>query len=159
MNIAHLHLILNHFPLIGSVIGLLILLEGYYFNNSQIKRTALRVFILSAIVAAIAFITGDPAEESIKNQVGVNGKLIEVHEQRAIVYLISVAALGLISFITLLGDVDRKSFRKPLYITIIGLSVLVIIISQWMATAGGEIRHPEINKQQNMGPTEMKSDD
>ena len=72
MNDAHLHLVLNHLPIIIPVIGLLIMIGGLFFSSEILKRTAYLVYVLSAIVAIPAFATGEGAEEVLEKLTGID---------------------------------------------------------------------------------------
>jgi hypothetical protein len=48
MNDAHLHLVFNHFPIIVPIVGMIILIVGFFSNSDVVKRTALGVFVLGA---------------------------------------------------------------------------------------------------------------
>ena len=37
MNDAHLHMVVNHFPIIGTIFGLGILLAGIFMKNSNVN--------------------------------------------------------------------------------------------------------------------------
>ena len=50
MTDAHLHLIVNHFPIIRTIIGLGILITGILIKNNIVKNTAYVIFIFSAIL-------------------------------------------------------------------------------------------------------------
>ena len=41
MDATHLHLILTHFPIVGTVIGIGILAYGQFSKNDEIKKVAL----------------------------------------------------------------------------------------------------------------------
>jgi hypothetical protein len=57
MNTVHWHLLLNHLPIIGGIIGMGILVAGFVLkNNPIVKRTALGVFVFSAVFAIPAFL-------------------------------------------------------------------------------------------------------
>lgn len=51
MNDAHIHLIVNHLPIVGVLIGFLVLLFGYILKNHQVKTTSQAIFIFSALTA------------------------------------------------------------------------------------------------------------
>ena len=55
MNDAHLHLAVNHFPIIGTILGLGILIAGIILKNNSVKNTAYCLFIVAAIFAALYF--------------------------------------------------------------------------------------------------------
>lgn len=58
MNDAHYHLIVNHLPIVGLLIGILVLIAGLVFNKTEVKLTALGILIFSAITSIAAFYTG-----------------------------------------------------------------------------------------------------
>ena len=56
MNDAHLHLVVNHLPIVGILIGTLILIAGLILKKTEVKLTALGVFVFSAIASILPFI-------------------------------------------------------------------------------------------------------
>ena len=74
MNGAHLHLLLNHFPLIGFVFSLLILGLGYVRANENFVRVGLLVILVSGVLAAPAYLAGEPAEDVIEKLPGFSEK-------------------------------------------------------------------------------------
>jgi len=54
MNSAHLHLIITHLPVIGSILGAFVLGYGAWCKSSQAKNAAYLIFIISAIGAGVA---------------------------------------------------------------------------------------------------------
>ena len=40
MNFAHLHLLLNHFPIIGTIVGLGLFLVSFLGKNDDLRRVA-----------------------------------------------------------------------------------------------------------------------
>ncbi len=63
MNDAHLHMVVNHFPIIGTIFGLGILIAGLIFKNTATKNVAYVLFVVAAIFAAFSMGTGEGAEE------------------------------------------------------------------------------------------------
>ena len=94
MNDAHLHLILNHLPIIIPVIGLLIITVGLILKSEILKRTAYFIFMLAALTAIPTFVTGEGAEEVIEKLAGVDENLIKTHEEIAEKFAILCYVLG-----------------------------------------------------------------
>jgi uncharacterized membrane protein len=40
MNDAHLHMVVNHFPIIGTILAIGILIAGLFTKNNGIKNTS-----------------------------------------------------------------------------------------------------------------------
>lgn len=146
MNDAHLHLVLNHLPIILPVIGLLIMIGGLVFNAEIVKRTAFLVFILGAIVAIPAFVTGQGAEEVIEELSGIDENLIKTHEEIAEKFAILCYVLGAISLLGLWANFYKKPYAAiATYLTIV-ICVITLYFAKQTGTTGGEIRHSEIRE-------------
>lgn len=144
MNFAHWHLLLNHLPVLGTAFGTLLLLTGLLKRSDELKRLSLWVFVLAAVVAVPAYLTGEPAESVIERLPNVAENLIERHEDWA---LISLLATGLTGIVALLGWFSyRKAERLPQWLSAgaLGLALVTSGLMAWTANLGGQIRHPEI---------------
>lgn len=144
MNQAHLHLLLNHLPILGALFGLLILAGGFFLKNEPVKRTALGLFVFSAILAIPAYLTGEGAEEVVENLPGASENLMEAHEEMANIFLWMVGALGLISLVTLYTDLKSKKVAPMLYTLTFVAAIGTMVLAQRVGSSGGEIRHTEI---------------
>ena len=63
MSPVHWHLLLNHVPVIGTILGVLLLAWGTIRKSEELKQASLSIFIGAAVIAIPAFLTGEPAEE------------------------------------------------------------------------------------------------
>jgi uncharacterized membrane protein len=153
MNGAHLHLVLNHLPIIIPLIGLLILLGGILFKSDIVKRAAYLIFILGAIVTIPAFATGEGAEEVIEGLAGVDEELIETHEEIAETFAILSYMLGGISLVGFWSNLYKKSFSTIIsYLTML-ICAIALYFAKQTGTTGGEIRHSEIRENTAKQPT------
>ena len=50
MDLTHVHLLLNHVPTVGFVIGLMLFLSSLIAKNAELKRASLVVFVGIALV-------------------------------------------------------------------------------------------------------------
>ncbi|HCS20859.1 MAG TPA: hypothetical protein DIW47_09940 [Bacteroidetes bacterium] len=145
MNTAHLHLLLNHLPMIGTVMGTLILIAGFLLkNNPTIKQTALGVLIFSALTAIPANLTGEGAEELVEKLPGISETNIETHEDLGKLFLIVMLLLGSLSLLTFLASLFKTKFSSALYILVLVFSIGTSVFAKTVGTSGGEIRHSEI---------------
>jgi len=144
MSDLHLHLVLNHFPVIGLIIGALVLLFGFLLRKEQIKETALGIFIFSAIMAIAVNYTGEGAEHAIENLPGLDEQYIETHEDAAELFLIMMLVLGGTSLVTLFLAIKKMKLAVYGYILIILLIIATAFAAKDVGTSGGEIRHTEI---------------
>ena len=153
MNDAHLHLILNHLPIIIPVIGLLIMVGALIIKSDLLKSTAYFVFMLAALTAIPTFSTGEGAEEVIEKLAGVDENLIKTHEEIAEKFAILCYVLGGISLLGLWANFYRKSLSAIIsYITIL-ICIVTLYYAKQTGTTGGEIRHIEIRENVGIAPT------
>lgn len=144
MNWAHLHLLLNHVPVLGTVFGLGLLTYAIMRRSDHLKRAALNVFIAVALIALPVYFTGEPAEEVVEDTAGVSKGTIDAHEESALVSLLGVEALGVIALAGLV--IARRG--RPVSPRVAGIALTAAIATAiamaWTANLGGRIRHPEI---------------
>lgn len=145
MNDAHLHLLINHFPIIGTVFGFGILLAGIISKNKSIQNTAYIIFIICMILGKASMFTGEKAEKIVEN-LGIAKDLIHEHEEQAETYMQMAYALGVISIISLLANVKNHPKSKLISFLTLTLAIVTIILSKAVGTSGGEIRHTEIRE-------------
>ncbi len=142
MNSAHIHLFLNHVPVLGTVFGLLILAFGFVRKSDEVKQTALGIFVLSALVTIPVYLTGEPAEEIVENLAGVSEAIIEQHEDWAFYALILMEITGALALLNLVFF--NRSFAKQ-FLAVTTLSAVIAVASiSWTASLGGQIRHTEV---------------
>ncbi|WP_417363999.1 hypothetical protein [Galbibacter sp.] len=150
MNDAHFHLVVNHLPIVGVLIGFLVLLAGFVIKKPQVKNTALGIFIFSALTAIVAFLTGEGAEEIVENLPGISETLIHKHEEFAELFLTMMLILGGTSLITLFLQYKKMPFSKYGIIAVLLLSMVSIGVAKYVGTSGGEITHIEIRSDTNV---------
>jgi len=143
MNWAHVHLILNHIPVLGTLFGLAILAWALLRRNEALQRVALATFVVVALAAIPVFLTGEPSEELVEDLAGTAEAAIESHEEAAVLALVAVELLGVLALAALLV------FRKlgiPRWLVSAALVVAVVTVGLMAQTAtlGGRIRHAEL---------------
>ncbi len=85
MDLAHIHLLLNHFPTIGTIIGGGLFLLSLITKSDDLKRASLVVLLGIALISIPTYMSGNGAADGIKSLPGVSKSLIETHEGAALV--------------------------------------------------------------------------
>ncbi|RSK24775.1 hypothetical protein [Hymenobacter metallilatus] len=140
MNEAHLHLLLNHTPILGSLFGLLVLAAGLYKANSTLVRTGLVTLLAAAVLCLPTQLSGEGAEQVAKGIPGVRLQLIKAHEQAA---ELGFWALELTGAAALLGLMARHRTRPLALAALLGAILSVGLLAR-AGNLGGQIRHSEI---------------
>jgi uncharacterized membrane protein len=144
MNAAQIHLALNHLPLFATMFGLLFLLVALAGKSKPLQQAGLWLCLAAAVGAVPTYLAGEPAEEIIENQPGVDGALIEEHEEAALITLIGIEILGVASLAALY--LSRQAAMPPRWLVIgcLLLSLLAAAMLARTAHLGGQIHHPEL---------------
>ena len=101
MNYPHLHLMLNHIPVLGTILALLLLTWALVTRRRDFIRLSLFVTLLAGLSVWPAFFTGDEAHEQLEDVQGFDHDLVEEHEESAdwALWILlgtgAIAALGL----------------------------------------------------------------
>lgn len=144
MNDAHLHLLVNHFPIIGTILGLGILITGILLKNKSVKNTAYILFIVAAIFAAFSMGTGEGAEELVEDLPSIGKQIIHEHEEIAEKFAIIMYLNGFLGLLTLYTSIKNHKLATTFsYITLV-LAIIAAVFAKSVGTSGGEIRHTEI---------------
>jgi uncharacterized membrane protein len=147
MNLAHIHIILNHVPSLGSIACLLLLVAAIYTKNDVLKKYTLLFLVLISLAVLPTYITGVEAHYMIRQQENVNPALVEVHQNAAIVTLGLMIVTGTLAWF---GLWEFRRFKRAGTITSVGtlLATLITVVSILLtASLGGKISHPEVRKE------------
>lgn len=144
MNTTHLHLLLNHFPIIGTFLGSILLLWAIVKNQDNLKSIASALLVLMALMAIPVYLTGEPAEESVEKLPGVSEALIELHEEAASIAIWLMEITGVIALLALFFQWRKNKMAKAGFLTAFILSALCFAAMARTGYYGGQIRHTEI---------------
>ena len=144
MSQVHLHLLITHLPIFGSILGAFVLGYGLWRDSNSTKIAAYYLFVISAIGAGIAYLTGEGAEEAVEKIQGVSESIMEQHEDFAMYALISLIVLGVSSLFALFVTQKNSSLSKTAAILTLALSLISFALVARTGYLGGQIRHSEI---------------
>jgi hypothetical protein len=142
MDVAHLHLMLTHLPIVGALAATLILAYALWRFMPSTRDLALASLVIVALTAVVAYATGGAAEHVVE-RIGISEASIEPHESSAMLALSgSLVAAGA----AIVAWLVRRNARveKALFS---GLLILMILVDAAYARTGflgGSIRHTEI---------------
>lgn len=146
MDATHLHLVLNHFPILGTLFGMGLLAYGIFGKNKSIQKAALVLFVIVSLISIPAFLTGEGAEETVEHLPGVSESLISEHEELAEKAIWLMGILGALSLLNLFFSIKHKSGAKILSIITLVVSLATFGVMVQVGNLGGQIRHTEIQK-------------
>lgn len=144
MDATHLHLLINHIPILTTIFSVLILLWGIIKSNKSFQQLAMVGFIIAGILSIVALQSGEGAEDIVENLPGVTERYIHDHEEAAGITNWIAVAIALIS----LGGFAVQRIKPTLMKGYLWFLLLGSLVSAGMfsytAYLGGQIRHTEI---------------
>ena len=141
--LTHLHLLLNHWPIMGSFTGFGLLLVGYLWKSTDVKRVALVVFSVIGLLTLPTAITGNAAALRLMGRPGVSPELVRVHFGAAFLALAFMMMLGTTSWYALWLYRRESHLSTGVMNFIIVLSIIVMGLMTVAGNTGGDIMHPE----------------
>src|SRR5215475_2226601 len=143
MNLAHLHLLLNHFPTVGFGVGLGLLLVSFIAKHNDLKRISLGIVFVIALLALPVYFSGNAAQDAVKTLPDVSEPLITSHQDAALLAFLFMELSGLVAWFSL-WEFRRTSGAARWSTVALLLSIVTFALMARAANMGGEIRHPEI---------------
>lgn len=140
---THLHLMINHLPVFGSAIAIVLLGWALVANSRDLTRAGLLLTIVCGLAAFAAKETGEGAEDQLRSLPWFSRDLLHQHEEAADWAFITLAVAGAAAVVTL---VRMRGGRPARLETGVTLALLVIGFAATAKTAleGGKIRHEEL---------------
>lgn len=143
MNFDHLHLLLNHVPVIGFFVGVGLFIASFTGRNDDLRRSSLIIFAVIALLTIPTFVSGVGADRTIAREPGVSEALVKRHEGAAMLGLWFVEATGAAALMALWRS--RRTGRTPRgnVVAVLLLAIVAAVLMGRTGNTGGDIRHPQ----------------
>jgi uncharacterized membrane protein len=138
MNLAHLHLLLNHVPTIGFGVGIGLLVASLVRNSADLRRASYIVFFGVALVAIPSYLSGNAADFVLRTERELPRDVVTAHQNAAMLALIPMEIVGFVSWLALW---QSRRWHQP---AVLALSIVTFVLMARAANIGGQIGHPEI---------------
>lgn len=144
MDQTHIHLLITHLPIFGSLLGTLVLGYGMWKKSDTTQLASYYLLVISALGAVIAYLTGEAAEETVENIQGVSENVIEQHADFASYALVALIMVGVFSLVGIYFKSTKSTFAKPAATITLFLALIGFGLVARAGYLGGQIRHTEI---------------
>lgn len=146
----HWHILLTHFPSVGMVFGLGLLLASLYVKSKDLKRASLVTFVLMGLIVIPTYISGAATRWDIGNDPDISLDMIAVHQDMALWAFIFIAFTGILSWFALWRYRRQSEPHQWHTIAILALSVVSLFALVQTGSLGGDINHPEIRSAEDL---------
>ena|SRR2546423_12698220 len=144
MSAAHIHLLLNHIPILGSIFGLLLLLYAAMKGSDELKRACFGIFVATALLTIPVYLTGDGAARIVHDLPGVSVDIIDRHDDAATITISAIELLGAVSLLSLWLSRKADRIATWMLVSVLVLAVISSGLGMWTGGLGGQIRHTEV---------------
>jgi len=144
MNAPHWHLAINHLPVVG--VFLVVMLLGYALvrGRGELYGVGLGALVLLAVATVPVFFTGRSADDALMEISDIDDKLVHAHEAAANLAFIGIGVVGVVSLIILWFGRRLPHASRGAVMLVFALAVIETALMGRAANLGGNIRHPEI---------------
>jgi hypothetical protein len=142
LNAAHLHIMINHAPVMWLPICVVLLGVALVRRDATGTHLALIAVAIAGVATVVVSLTGDPAADALRHVAGVDRSLISRHDDAAgIAMTVSAVAggLALVGLIVWRRKVVPRWALAATFLAAVGALGLVV----WCSELGGQVRHPE----------------
>jgi uncharacterized membrane protein len=143
LNWAHIHIAINHLPVIGLIVLIALLGLGLWRKSGDLERASLEMFVALALLTIPVYLTGSPASKQLE-ALGVSRETIHQHSDAADYALGGIEILGALSLGALIKFRRQPLVPSRIVMGLLALAVVVLAMMARTANLGGRIRHPEI---------------
>lgn len=152
----HLHLMLNHLPVFGTVFVLLVLGWAWARRSREGMRFGLWLTVLLALGTIPVYLTGDPAEDQLRDfDSHVDRRLVHAHEEsgeRSFIFVLATGAVALGGLwlthrrheAAAIDATPAAEGRGTWPLVVMGCLIVAFYLFAYAALLGGQIRHPEL---------------
>ena len=144
MDATHIHLLLNHIPILGSLFGVILLIIGLIIKNRTLEITAIATILLASVVTIPVYLSGEEAEHKVEEYSGVSEHELEEHEEHAELSLWLMVASGVMALLALVAYQYAPHIVSKARIATLLITILAFIILIPLANHGGKIMHQEL---------------
>ena len=143
MNAAHFHMMINHFPVIGLVIGTAVLASAMIRRSEELARVGAILLVFLALITIPVYLTGEPAEQIVEHLPGASEDLVHAHEDVAVYAMILIEIIGAAALVGLVAFRNKGTLPQWFAPGLFVLSLAAVALVGWTSYVGGQIMHPE----------------
>jgi uncharacterized membrane protein len=144
MTWAHVHLAVNHLPVVLVPVAMAMLGAGWAMNHDELRKAGLVWLVVAAITGGGAYFTGEPAEGIVEDLPSVSKPAIEEHEDAAMLAAVATVTAGVLALGALVIGRGRTPVPGWLLVTTLVVGLVAAVLMVRTANLGGRISHPEI---------------
>jgi len=147
-NDLQLHLWANHVPIIGTIIGVMVVLIGAVLKQEVVRKTGLVIYVVTGLAVFPANFTGEGAEDIVEDTVSwVDHKQIHEHEELAETSM-TLTVIGVaLALLSLFNWPRVQSLQRLIAAAFLVVGIAGCVYIGLAGHEGGKIMRPHLGAQ------------
>ncbi|MBF9143265.1 hypothetical protein [Hymenobacter properus] len=146
MNQAHIHLLVNHLPIAGSLFAAVLLGVGLLKRDASLSKAGLVAVLAAGLLCWPAQLSGDGAAAVVQGLSGTSPALVQAHATAAELAFWTLEATAALALFGLLLLKNASPKARLLAWATLGAALLSFGLLARAGSMGGLIRHTEIRE-------------
>lgn len=155
---VQVHLVLNHVPLVGLVLGLIFFVAGIKRSSDSALLTGMRIFLAMGLIAVPVLASGLLSARVLNGAPWLDSRAVGRHQLAGILtvmVLVVLAALcGIILFRSFQGRGSGSVGVRSVVLLIAATGLGMVLWTSWL---GGALRHSELTSGRQQSPPRMET--
>lgn len=143
MSATHLHLLINHLPVMGGPIAIVLLIWALMTRSRAVTQAGLALVIVCGIGGYVTKESGERAHRQLESLPWFDKGVFRAHDEASDWAFATLAIAGVAALMALVRMRGDRPARMETAI-VLGLSVLACAATAKTAFEGGKIRHEEV---------------
>ena len=140
----HLHIVLNHFPFIGTMFVLGLLIASVYMKNDGMRRVSLILFVVLGLLAIPTYITGAAAGWAYQGRPDMSNELLQAHRDAALMAFTFLGLTATVAWLVLWRERRYARVSNAGTYAVLGLGIVAFLTVVETGSLGGTVLRPEL---------------
>jgi hypothetical protein len=134
-------------PAAGIAIGAILLVISAVAGGRSLQKAAFSLFAVASLLAALAFLTGAPAETRFRDAPGMSETLMAEHRHAARVAFSVTVLLGVIGIAALRSIREGRALSRKWMVLSLCASLSAVAATGWGVYSGIRVQYAEVRAQ------------
>ena len=112
MEASQFHILINHYPMILTFVGMILIALGIWRKHDKSTRAAYWIFAAVMLIGTASFATGEIAGHQNRMLTGPAGDAVRAHQQASRLAFLSIGCAGLASVFGLVTSYRKSASTK-----------------------------------------------
>lgn len=145
MEASQFHTLINHYPMIFTGIGMIVMAIGLWRKNDRAMRVAYWIFVAVMLIGTAAFASGEIAGHQNDMLTGASGEAVRSHQQASRTAFLVIGCAGLASVFGLVTSYRRSPIAKWFAVTALLISIAGSVLVTRTTLLGRQIKYAGVS--------------